>query len=124
MNKYGQIYLISNNFDNKVYIGQTTQKLNLRFKAHYYYAKYNTHKFAKAINCYKIDNFKIKSLRYCADKEELDYYETLYINLFDSASDKGYNSTLKASGSGLHSVESKEKMSYSRSGNPFYCFNL
>ena len=81
---YGSIYIIENNVNNKVYIGQTIASINHRFQQHKTQAKliikYDKYykiqtKFTRALNKYGCNNFKIKSLRQCSDKEELDYYE-------------------------------------------------
>jgi len=106
----GRIYKISNNFDNKEYIGQTWQNLEDRFKQHCLPTN-KCVKLCNAIQAHGKENFTIDLLweGECT-QGELDEYEIELIGLFDTMSPSGYN--LKEGGSGgKHSLESKQKMS-------------
>lgn len=104
----GQIYLISNNVNNKVYIGQTTKYqwrsscngwvlygYTERFNQHCR----NSHTTNKNIKCralclamrkYGVDNFRVCLLDECS-VECLDEREIYYISKYESISPNGYN---------------------------------
>ena len=68
MQKKGKIYIIKNLINNKVYIGQTIQKLSKRFNGHCCYSK--TDKsinmyIKRAIHKYGRENFSIELLEEC-----------------------------------------------------------
>lgn len=88
------IYKIICMVNNKVYIGQTTESLKLRFKRHMGYQKnnYDT-KFYRAVRKYGVENFCIEELARATSKEELNILEEKYIKDFNSISD-GYNTAL------------------------------
>jgi group I intron endonuclease len=112
----GKIYKISNNFDEKLYIGQTWTTLEKRFKNHCK-ADSKCLKLRNSIQAHGKENFTIELLweGECT-QQELDDYEIELIDLFKTTSPFGYN--LKEGGSGgRHSEESKEKMS-AASTNP------
>lgn len=117
---FGNIYIIENTINNKIYVGQTTQTLHKRFLGHIHDANRKTRKcFSKlgnAINKYGKSNFTIKLLKSCSNKEELDYYEKLYIELFDGCN-SGYNIQLGANGRGCVSKETKQKLAVYFTGN-------
>jgi group I intron endonuclease len=110
---YGVIYMLCNKINSKVYIGQT-----IDFKQ-----RMREHKVDKdegyihnSIRKYGWDNFDKLILDKANNKEELDTLECFYIDKFQSI-DFGYN--LKDGGShGLHSLNSKQKMSMSAIGKP------
>lgn len=106
----GKIYKISNNFDEKLYIGQTWRDLEKRFKRHCR-SDSGCLKLKNSIQSHGKENFTIELLweGECT-QEELDEYEIEFISLFKTLSPVGYN--LKEGGSGgKHSEESKRKMS-------------
>ena len=106
----GKIYKISNNFDEKLYIGQTWTTLEKRFKNHCK-ADSKCPKLKNSIQAHGKENFTIELLweGECT-QAELDEYEIEFISLFKTMSPVGYN--LKEGGSGgKHSEESKRKMS-------------
>lgn len=73
------VYIITNDINNKVYIGQTTESLEQRFYRHCgYQLKDNTY-FHKAIKKYGVEHFHINLLCKCASQEELDKKEFEYI---------------------------------------------
>ena len=91
----GRIYIITNSINDKVYIGQTIQTLENRFKEHCRRgctkAESNMH-IKRAIFKYGKENFNIKELETCK-VELLNEREIYYIDLYNSYKE-GYNSTL------------------------------
>ena len=96
---HGYIYKITNNVNDKPYVGQTNQTLEARFKKHIYDALVfglDT-KFARAIRKhYKEDEevFKIQAIEYYEDisKEDLTEREYFWIDELDAVTN-GYNCT-------------------------------
>lgn len=92
----GYIYLITNNINNKKYIGQTINSVNTRWIQHKSEAKYlkpNVY-FTRAIRKYGPDNFTVETLEEC-DNSLLDTREQYYIKLYNSNNKEfGYNSTI------------------------------
>ena len=88
----GYIYIIKNNINNKVYIGQTINKLNRRLKQHFSAARCgsNTY-FAQAIRKIGEENFYIEPLEE-VEIEFLDEQEIYWISKYNSY-ENGYNST-------------------------------
>jgi len=114
MNLYGYVYKIENLVNNKVYIGQTIQKVNRR-KIHHFSTlrgnyHYNTH-LQKSFNKYGESNFKFNVLNWANTQKELDKLEIHYINKYDSTDwEKGYN--LKEGGHNAKpSLENRRKTS-------------
>jgi group I intron endonuclease len=96
----GYIYCITNNSNNKVYIGQTRQTVRRRFMAHIWEAErknimFDT-KLNRAILKYGRDGFTYTEIHTCCI-DELDKWEQYYIEKYDSFKN-GYNSTLGGSG--------------------------
>lgn len=109
---YGYIYLITNKLDNKVYVGQTTQKggFDRRYKHNILDYTHNNH-LKNAIKKYGIRSFKIeKEYEIAYSKEELDKKEIDVINLLDATNpEHGYN--VRDGGSkGKLSEYTKEKL--------------
>lgn len=88
------IYKISNNINNKVYIGCSTD-ISKRFKEHRNYVlspkQYNKTLY-KAFRKYGIENFTFSILEECS-KDFLSIREQYYIKLYNSYLD-GYNETI------------------------------
>lgn len=90
MKKEGFIYIIKNSINNKVYIGQTTQGVNVRFKQHLKCLKSNRKQLiCKAILKYGKDVFYCETLE-CCQISELNDREQYYISIFQS-NISGYN---------------------------------
>ena len=88
------IYKITNIINNKIYIGQTINTLEERWKRHQNDALSNrldTH-FAKAIRKYGIDNFTAEVIDTAQSQDELTAKETYWIHYYDSIQN-GYNET-------------------------------
>ena len=92
---YGRVYIIKNKVNNKVYVGQTTQTVEERWKYHKRASRDKNkiqYKFYKAINDIGIDNFYCEILEDNILEEKLEEKEVYYISLYDSFKN-GYNST-------------------------------
>ena len=88
------VYKITNIKNGKMYIGQTINSIESRFKRHINDAMNNildTH-FARAIRKYGPDSFVIEILDFAYSQEELTYKEYFWINYFKS-NIVGYNET-------------------------------
>lgn len=108
MNKLGKIYLIRNDVNEKLYVGQTIQTLSKRFNGHCCYSKTdksNNMYIKRAIHKYGRDKFHIELLEECPI-EKLDEREIYWIAYYDSFN-SGYNLTLGGSSNyfSLHRLE-------------------
>lgn len=90
--EFGRIYIIKNTINDKVYVGQTTQSVRLRFLNHLSAArKGKDYRIGQAIRKYGEANFYVETLEECL-KSELNERECYYIKLFNSTNSKfGYN---------------------------------
>jgi group I intron endonuclease len=102
----GIIYILTNNINNKHYVGQTTQEFKIRFRQHQHSNSY----IGKAISKYGSDNFDKLLLENIPD-EELDYWETYYIQKCNSISPNGYNFESGGNKNKHHHEETKRKLS-------------
>ena len=85
------IYKITCKVNNKVYIGQTSETIEKRFKRHMgYQNREHDTKFYRAIRKYKPENFYIEQIDTATCQEELDDKEIYWINYYDSVNN-GYN---------------------------------
>ena len=130
----GWIYVIKNCINDKIYIGQTSKTLKVRFNEHKRDSKklnYYNMLIYKAMNKYGTNNFIIrpidciKGVSLNCLKKSLDEKEIHYINIFKSKSKNvGYNLTNGGSGctGRILSVYSKKKISDSKLGekNPMF----
>lgn len=85
------MYKITCLINKKVYIGQTTETIEYRFKRHMGYQKdsFDT-KFYRAIRKYGTENFVIEQIDSANNQEELNEKEYYWINYYDAVN-KGYN---------------------------------
>ena len=90
------IYIIKNNINDKVYIGQTILPINIRFTNHKMASRVEDTKFYRAIRKYGENNFYIELLE-TTTIENLNSREKYWINYYDSYKN-GYNSTLGGDG--------------------------
>jgi len=104
----GYIYKIENTVDNKVYIGQTTQDLEIRWRCHRKKSS-NCRYLKSAIQKYGIDNFEFKLVCITFDSQ-LDDMEKEYIEQYDCLAPNGYNLRLGGD-SGKHHEDTKRKIS-------------
>ena len=94
MTKLGKIYLISNDVNSKVYVGQTIQSLNKRFTGHCCYSKSDKSAnmyIKRAIHKYGKDKFHITLIEECPINL-LNDREKYWISFYDSYN-SGYNLT-------------------------------
>ena len=109
MQKLGKIYLISNDVNNKLYVGQTLQTLNKRFNGHCCYSKSDRSSnmyIKRAIHKYGRDKFHIKLIEECSINL-LNEREKYWINYYDSYN-TGYNLTLGGQSSNYFSLHRLE----------------
>lgn len=103
------IYKITNKINNKIYIGETTRNLNVRWNEHKHEALSNGHGYNyhihNAMRKYGIDNFNIEIIDNCPDEERFKL-ETKYIKEYNSTNpDIGYNTVVEGEGSTLIATE-------------------
>ena len=112
---YGTIYMITNNINNKVYIGQTTIKFNKRYSSGKWYKNTSSKLLKMSVEKYGKEFFTLQKLKDIAfSKEELDIKETIYIKLY-KATDYNYGYNLQEGGShGKHSLVSRKLMGVSQ----------
>lgn len=86
------IYKITNNINNKIYIGKTNNTLEQRFKEHCLDSvKHKERPLYRAFNKYGIKNFSIEPVEECAPEQASDR-EIYWIEYYGSFK-KGYNAT-------------------------------
>lgn len=103
----GLIYKITNQINNKVYIGQTVGTLSKRWREHCHEAEEGNKNYYlyQAMRKYGIENFNIEVLEECSN-EELNIRERYWIKRFDSFGKNGYNLTV--GGDGADTTKHKE----------------
>lgn len=118
---YGIIYKVTNQENNKVYIGQTIQSLQERKNKHYYKARqekdYNTH-FINALRKYPEESFTWEIIDTANSQDELDNKEKEWIKYYNSV-EKGYNTK-----DGGQTIVVTDKFLESCGSLPFYAFDL
>lgn len=88
------IYKITNQVNNKVYIGLTTETLEKRWSGHLQTYKTCERHLYKSMRKYGIDKFTIEEIDRANSFEELGELERKYIKQYNSQNpDKGYNIT-------------------------------
>lgn len=92
------IYKITNDINNKIYIGQTTRSLSKRWSQHKHNSKEGQTHLYRAMRKYGVEHFSIEKIVECPE-DELDKLECFYIEQYDSY-ENGYNSTLGGQYSG------------------------
>lgn len=76
------VYKIINDFNNKIYIGQTTETLEKRFARHCGYQLNDDTYFHRVIKKYGVEHFYIELICQCNSQEELDKKEYEYITSY------------------------------------------
>lgn len=127
---YGVIYKVTNKINGKIYIGQTVNRIELRYSAKgdtVIEKIYNYHKNCKNRNSYYniklynsikkngTNNFDFDIIDYAFSEHELNIKECLYVSLFDSFRN-GYNNTV-----GGDSILNKDF--YNTSSKKVVCLN-
>ena len=94
----GNIYLITNTVNGKMYVGQTIHSIEKRFSEHLYAAEAQVSAAGKvplayAIRKYGREVFEIELLERCTDSE-MDNREIYWVSYYDTfRSENGYNAT-------------------------------
>ena len=104
----GYIYKIINKVTKKIYIGQTTQDLNERWKSHLKANSKCTY-LSNSIKKYGKDMFDFKLICICFD-EDLNRFEIEYIKKYNTISPNGYN-IRNGGNNGKHHIDTKLKIS-------------
>lgn len=112
------IYKVTNLINGKCYIGQTSRKLEVRWKAHL--GSSHCTALHNAILKYGKDSFMVEQIDSAETQEELNEKEIYWIKFYNSLSPNGYNLSIGGNICGMvgahHSAESKRKISESNKG--------
>lgn len=114
-----EIYLITNQINEKRYVGQTVQGLSTRFRDHIRFSKRGSDSYLhQAMGKYGHNRFTINLLATAKDQEELARLEIFWIKTLKTKSPSGYNLTEGGEGcSGfIRSDENRQKMSLAMKG--------
>lgn len=107
----GYIYLITNNVNGKMYVGQTSKTPLQRFKMHVQDSYRNNERYNsalhRAIRKYGESNFKIETLEEC-EIESLNSKEIYWIDKLGTFKN-GYNMTLGGEGSNRLDIPDKKE---------------
>lgn len=111
------IYLIKNNINGKVYIGKTEYEVEKRWKKHLEAVKRKVNRYLyNAMNKYGVDNFSIKAIDICDDKEKLCEREKFWIKFYKSI-DKNFGYNMQEGGiGGRQSQEIIERIRMKKKG--------
>lgn len=94
------IYKITNDVNEKVYIGKTLRSVEKRWKEHIKDSKREhteNRPLYRAMNKYGIDNFHIETIEECSD-ELVEEREVFWIKEYNSFGKNGYNATIGGDG--------------------------
>lgn len=116
------IYKVTNKLNQKVYIGQTNNRLNVRKGQHLQAAKEKDFKFCRALKKYGFENFTWEVMFECSSQEELNEKEILYIEFYNSVKN-GYNCRSGGKSGGKHSDETRKKQSLIKRGDKHPRYN-
>jgi group I intron endonuclease len=83
------IYKITNKLNNKIYIGQTTKKMSVRFAQHC--GTNNSSYISRAIKKYGKNNFIVEEICCAKSLEDLNFLEIFFISKLNTLKPKGYN---------------------------------
>jgi group I intron endonuclease len=115
LNKF-YIYAITNNINNKTYIGQTNNPI-YRFKYHKTNYKNKSSALYSAFIKYKIENFTFQIIEEVDTRNEANDAEEFYIQLFRTLAPNGYN--LSPGGNCTSpTIQTRIKISNSLKANP------
>lgn len=89
----GDIYMIFNNFNDKVYIGKAKNSAKDRWKDHIGYDLQNNQYIHRAMRKYGVENFQYKILEFDIPEERLNEREKFWIAYYQSQVPNGYNET-------------------------------
>jgi group I intron endonuclease len=116
MKIFGIIYKITNKINGKVYIGQTTRALHIRWREHCISPRRCPYLF-RAIKKYGEENFEIIVIKTCFTIDELNHWEEYYIKELNTLAINGYNLRPGGKNKKQHST-SKNKISKTMLGVP------
>lgn len=108
------LYKITNKINGKIYIGQTTRSLNVRWNEHKRDFKKLDTKLSRAVKKYGIENFTIEEIEKCQDLKSLNKKETLLIKEYNTIKN-GYNIRIGGENS-PRSKETRKKISQKLKG--------
>lgn len=113
------VYKITNLINNKIYIGQTVQKMILRFQAHFVESKRGSERpICRAIRKYGKENFIIEQVGSAKNIEDLNKLEIELIKKYESLTTQhGYNAT-EGGKNFRFTEETKLKQSLAKKGKP------
>lgn len=86
---YGVVYRITNTFNDKIYIGQTTRTVEQRFKEH----MDSPYLIGIAMRALGVENFTIEVIEECETQEQLNEREIAKIAEYGCMAPNGYNLT-------------------------------
>lgn len=110
----GIIYKITNQINQKIYIGQTTRSLNDRMSE--YRREIGNNPIDKAIKKYGFNSFKFEIIDTAENLEELNFKEKIHISTFKSNNREiGYN-VLDGGRNSIPGPETREKLSRAHKG--------
>ena len=112
----GYIYKISNDINDKVYIGQTKQSISQRWSIHKQMSKTYPNVLYKAMRKYGVEHFFIEIIEEC-DENLLNEREIYWIEYYDSYYN-GYNMTLGGQFSSGRPSKYEEKILQVYNKNP------
>jgi group I intron endonuclease len=110
----GIIYLITNKITGEMYVGQTIQKLETRWKRHLKVTSCCT-RLSNAINKYTSEQFYIDQIDFGNSFEELNVKEVYWIKVLNTLSPNGYNLQIGGK-NGQPSKETRIKIGNARRG--------
>jgi GIY-YIG catalytic domain len=113
MKQYGYIYIHRNKINGHIYVGQSIQAPERRFRKGA--NSFNSYKtcpaFHAALEKYGWEGFETQILLYAEDQDALNFYEEYFINYYQSADGvHGYNSNWFSEGRGKQSESTKDKI--------------
>lgn len=114
------IYKITNDVNNKVYIGQTVHTLAQRKKGYENETNYRTREprlIIRAMRKYGLEHFHFEGIDTAETTKELDEKERYWIQYYTSCDTSlGYNMARGGNSVGKHSEETKRKISEAQQG--------
>lgn len=118
--KVGELYVIWNDVNDKLYVGITTVGYKRRFRQHLRssHRGHHNYKLYRAIEKYGRDKFHIDCLLSGVSEDRLPYFEIECIKHFNSQK-YGYNITAGGDGSLSPTEESRKKRSEAMKGRKF-----
>ena len=101
------IYIIENDVNKKLYVGQTTYNVKQRFSNHISSSRNVNTALYGAFKKYGIESFKVSKVIKLDSKEEMDEMEMFLISELNTIYPNGYNMTKGGQGSNEMSIEAR-----------------